>query len=128
MHKLKRRCVTLIEMMIVMFLIALIIGAVAYKYQGSLEEGKAFKTKVGMEKLSTILTLIASNDPSFDIDKWDEYVQRSPLVSNANDLIYDGWGKKYSHRLTDKGEIEIYSERYTDYLRKNPGTMFGDKK
>ncbi len=127
MHKLKRRCVTLIEMMIVMFLIALIIGAVAYKYQGSLEEGKAFKTKVGMEKLATILTLIASNDSSFETDNWEKAVEQSPLVSNAKDLISDGWGDKYSVNLVD-GEIKVTSTRYTDYLRKNPGTMFGDKK
>ena len=49
--KIKRHFVTLIEMMIVMFLIMLITGVIAYNYRGSLDEGKAFKTRAGIEKV-----------------------------------------------------------------------------
>ena len=49
--------------MIVMFLIALITGVIAYNYRGSLDEGKAFKTKAAIEKLETILNLRVSEDP-----------------------------------------------------------------
>ncbi len=48
MYRAAKRCVTLIEMMIVMFLISLITGVIAYYYRGSLDEGKAFKTKAAL--------------------------------------------------------------------------------
>ncbi len=78
MKKVAKRFVTLIEMMIVMFLIALIIGVVAYNYQGTLEEGKAFKTKTGKEKLETILNLVVSERPEAEDDieiRWADYVK-----------------------------------------------------
>ena len=53
--------------MIVMFLIALITGVIAYNYRGTLEEGKAFKTKAAMEKLETILSLEIANHPEVEI-------------------------------------------------------------
>lgn len=118
-------------MMIVMFLIAMIIGAVAYKYQGSLEEGKAFKTKISMEKLSTILTLQLADHPEWSSDmqsKWDNLVKQSPLVQNSNDLIFDGWGDKYTVQVDQNGNLEVRSQKYEAYKQKNPTTMFGDQK
>lgn len=124
---LKRRYVTLIEMMIVMFLIALIIGVIGYNYRGTLEEGKAFKTKAGIEKLETILNLsVAENaDLLDDIESnWQEIIKRHPMVSNPSALIHDGWGKEYDVTLED-GRIVVRSERYEEYIKSSP-TMFGD--
>jgi Tfp pilus assembly protein PilE len=56
--KTKRRNITLIEVMIVMLLVALFTGVVAYNYSGSLEVGKANTTKMAMEKLENTLALI----------------------------------------------------------------------
>jgi general secretion pathway protein G len=123
-----RRYVTLIEMMIVMFLIALIIGVVAYNYQGTLAEGKAFKTKAGKEKLETILNLVVSenSDAEDDIEvRWVDYVKASPLVQNPDALIKDGWGQKYEVKYED-GKIKVASKRYEEYKKSNPATMFND--
>ncbi|NGX57620.1 MAG: hypothetical protein K940chlam3_00513 [Chlamydiae bacterium] len=123
-----RRHVTLIEMMIVMFLIALIIGVVAYNYQGTMEEGKAFKTKTGKEKIETILTLIISENPKAEDDvesNWENLIKTSPLVQNPNALIKDGWGQKYDVRMVD-GRVRAMSSRYEKYKRENPGSMFRD--
>jgi general secretion pathway protein G len=94
---LKRRCVTLIEMMIVMFLIALITGVIAYNYQGSLEKGKAFKSEAGIEKLQTILSLAVAESGSIDLSpgEWQKVVMNSPLVKDPNSLVKDGWGYDY---------------------------------
>jgi type II secretory pathway pseudopilin PulG len=126
-----KRHVTLIEMMIVMFLIAMIIGVIAYNYQGSLDEGKAFKTKAGMEKLKTILTLKVSDNPDalngLERD-WREYVKASPLVQNPDALIKDGWGKDYEVKVVESNgqqEIEVTSDKYNSYKSKGT-TMFGD--
>lgn len=123
----KRRCITLIEIIIVMFLIATITGVIAYNYRGSMEEGKAFKTKAGIEKLQTILSLKAAEEEDFQIDTWKTVVSESPLVHNPEALVKDGWGKDFTVTMSDEGEILIHSEKYRDYLRrKGKGSMFGD--
>lgn len=120
----KRRFVTLIEMMIVMFLIALITGVVAYNYRGSLDEGKAFKTKAGMDKLETILSLVMADDSSANISDWKNMIENSPMVKNPNDLIYDGWGQEYQVTQDPDGRIIVHSSKYDAYLNKNSASMF----
>lgn len=121
----KRRFITLIEIMIVMFLIALITGVVAYNYRGSLDEGKAFKTQAGIQKLHTFLSLAVADTPDIDLSggHWKDVILRSPLVQNANSLIKDGWGEEYQVDTVD-GIITIRSDKYEAYKQKNPGSMF----
>lgn len=115
----KRRFVTLIEMMIVMFLIALITGVVAYNYRGTLEKGKAFKTEAGMQRLQTILNLAVAEDPDADITNWEAIVRHSPLVQDPEALIRDGWGKKYEVGLSaDTNGVVVSSEGYRRYKQK----------
>lgn len=117
----KRRFVTLIEMMIVMFLIALITGVVAYNYSGSLEAGKAFKTEVGMEKLKNVLMLTQAENSGASIDQWREIVSQSPLVQNANALIKDGWGVDYTVTQDPAtGQVSVSSARYDQYRATHP--------
>jgi general secretion pathway protein G len=118
MHKCVKRCVTLIEMMIVMFLIALITGIVAYNYQGSLDEGKAFKTRTAIEKLETILNLELSKNPNMNVDNWQTIVRTSPIVKDPNNLIYDGWGKEYQVDIDkERGGVKVTSENLNSYER-----------
>jgi len=124
-----KRHVTLIEMMIVMFLIAMIIGVVAYNYQGTLEEGKAFKTKTAKEKLSTVLTIAISNNPGIteDLERdWKDVVKRSPLVQNPNDLVKDGWGEEFDVSY-ENGKVIVRSPRYEEYLKQNPTSAFKEE-
>lgn len=123
---LKRRCITLIEIMIVMFLIALITGVVAYNYRGTLEEGKAFKTKAGIEKLQTILSLIRADDPGIDLSNgnWQKAIESSPLVGNAKALLKDGWGNDYRLEFGPDNVIIITSKTYEQYIADHPTTMF----
>lgn len=116
--KTKRRYITLVEMMIVMFLIAMITGVIAYNYTGSLEEGKAFKTKAGMDKIHTVLDLYLATHPdeADNIDtQWKAIVKNSKLVKSADELIKDGWGQEYHVSTDDHGEITIRSDRYESY-------------
>lgn len=126
LKRLKKRFVTLIEMMIVMFLIALITGVIAYNYRGSLDEGKAFKTKAGIEKLETILNLEAAKNPQLldNASQWKDYVSSSPLVQNVEALTKDGWGFDYQVGV-ENGAIKVRSEKYDEYI-KTHHTMFGD--
>jgi len=117
--RVRQRFVTLIEMMIVMFLIALITGVVAYNYRGSLDEGKAFKTKTAIGKLETILNLeVAKNPDARDhiASEWKAYVKASPLVQDPNALIKDGWGEDFQVGVNpETGGIEVYSKKYNEY-------------
>jgi len=113
--KAKKRAITLVEMMIVMFLIAMITGVIAYNYSGSLEEGKAFKTKAGKEKIETILSLYQAQHPGEDIQgTWQEIVKRSPMAKDGASLINDGWGVEYKVDIHESN-IEVTSSRYTQY-------------
>jgi type II secretory pathway pseudopilin PulG len=127
MYKINRRFVTLIEMMIVMFLIALITGVIAYNYRGSLDEGKAFKTNAGIEKLETILNLEASKSPNAAgqiVSEWQAFVRASPIVHDANSLIKDGWGQDYEVILDpDTGAIRVRSAKLEEY-RRTHNTLF----
>lgn len=130
MFKVIKRQITLIEIMIVMFLIAMIIGVVAYNYQGSLDEGKAFKTKTSIEKIKTILTLAISDNPSTAEhleNNWKTLIKDSPLVQNSKDLVKDGWGDDYQVHYRD-GKVFVSSRKFNDYRKSHPTSMFkGDK-
>jgi len=128
MQKLKKRFLTLIEMMIVMFIIAMITGVLAYRYTGSLDEGRAFKTKVAIERLSTILNLKAADNPEFLDDvtsQWQDAVVASPLVSNPRDFLRDGWGGEFVVTNED-GVIVVHSPSYEKYHQNNQ-TMFSNE-
>lgn len=128
----KKRFITLVEMMIVMFLIAMITGVIAYNYTGSLDEGKAFKTKNGIDKIHTILDLhMASNPEDRDsIDsRWQTIVEGSQLVKNSKELIKDGWGDDYNVSKNDSGDLVIVSRKYEEYqAAKGKGSLFNTKK
>jgi hypothetical protein len=107
-------------MMIVMFLIALITGVIAYNYRGSLDEGKAFKTKAGIEKLETILNLEVSKNPQVAnqiTSNWQQIILTSPLVHDPKSLIRDGWGEDYQVSIEEDGGVHIESKRFDEYIR-----------
>jgi len=123
-RKFKKRFITLIEMMIVMFLIAMITGVIAYNYTGSLEEGKAFKTKNGIEKIKTIVDLHLATNPDDEVKDLESIIVKSPLVKNSKELLKDGWGKEYTIQPNEDGSFNIISTKYNEYLSKSQGSLF----
>jgi len=115
--KKKRRFLTLVENMIVMFLIALITGVIAYNYTGALEEGKAFKTRASIEKIETILNLAVAQEPSRLDDitsKWKVYIEDSSLIKDPKTLSLDGWGGPFEVIVED-GKIYVSSKNLENY-------------
>lgn len=116
-YRATRRLITLMEIMIVMALIAMILGVVAYNYQGALESGRIFETEGNINKIKSILTLkIAQHPEAIDnlSDKWKDYVKESPLVQNPDKVIRDGWGQEYRVSVEDTPEgpvIVVYSTK-----------------
>lgn len=116
----KRRFITLVEIMIVMFLIAMITGVVAYNYRGTLEEGKAFKTKAAMEKISTILNMEVAEHPEsmsdFGGDGWQTYVMDSPMIQDPKSAMKDGWGGAFRVYVDgETNQITVISDKYNAY-------------
>lgn len=109
----KKRSITLIEIMIVILLIGLIGGALAYNMRGSLEKGRAFKTEQHIERLHDILMLEhARTDQALRtiVNNKREIVQRSPLVKNGLSILRDGWGNELTIDIVND-DLRITSEK-----------------
>lgn len=112
--KKKRRNVTLIEIMIVIVLIGLIGGVLAYNMRGSLDEGRAFKTKQSMAQIENILMLAIAEGKSVTSSNWKNYIDASPLVKKADELTTDGWKNKWDISIQN-GVVQIKSAKLDDY-------------
>lgn len=117
MKVIKRSYVTLIEMMIVMFLIMLIFGVVGYNMSGSLEKGKVFATRAGMKKVEQILNLAVAENPSLleNIEShWKGIVSASPLADKGSAITKDGWGVEYEVHV-ENDQVVVTSKKFEDY-------------
>lgn len=106
MKKKKKKAITLIEIMIVILLIGLIGGTLAYNMRGSLDKGKEFKTDQNKIKLYDILMLeYAKGDTSLKeiADHWEDVAKKSPLVK-GDQVIKDGWSRPFKVNITNDGE------------------------
>lgn len=117
--RLRRRNLTIMELLIVITIIGIIIGALAYNYTGVLDKGKVFKTRTSIEKIKTILSLrIAENPESAGdiIGRWQDVITNSPLVKDPKDLLRDGWGYEYRVEVDSMtGEVTVTSEGLRRY-------------
>jgi general secretion pathway protein G len=130
-NKTRKSFMTLIEIMIVMFLITIIAGVVSYKVKDSMEYGKAFKTHQNIKQVQQILEMEVSKRPK-DYQKieqeWTTYLEKSPLAGNARSLQTDGWGDKYQVKIQTSNNrfvINVFSNSYNEY-RKSHSTLFAE--
>jgi general secretion pathway protein G len=100
----KKRAITLLEVLIVMILIGLIGGVVSYNLKGTLDKGKNFRSKEGAHKLEDIINLelqLCGGSAKDLIDKNNgqqkllAIIKNSGLVSKPEEFIKDGWGQYY---------------------------------
>lgn len=116
--KKKRRCVTMVEMLIVIALIGIIGGALAYNLGGGLRKGQEFRTEQGKKRLKNILyyeIYERMRDPAVVAESWIEYVEGSSLRDRSmplEDIITDAYGQEYEVAFDEEsGEIIVYSSR-----------------
>ena len=127
MYSITKRHMTLIEIMIVMILIAMITAVIAINYQGSLDEGRAFQTKASIDKIETILTLAVAENGDLEevMQNWQGYVKSSPIVKDANKIIYDGWGEVYEVKVEPRDDgtskIIVHSRNLDAYEARKRG-------
>jgi general secretion pathway protein G len=120
----KKRALTLLEIMIVIFLIGLIGSVIGYNMKGSLEEGKAFKTKQAQAQIHDILELaMAKGIPADEIaDNAEALLKDSGLVKDPKKMLQDGWNQPFSIKVRGSdGKITIASKKLDEYNEKKSG-------
>lgn len=115
----KKRALTLIEIMIVIVLIGLIGSVVGVNMKGSLDEGKAFKTRQAKEQIADILMLEVARGASMEAVLSDpgKYLTNSGLVKKPKEFMKDGWGAPFEIKEDDEipGNIVVSSVRLAAY-------------
>lgn len=117
-----KKAFSLLEIMLVIFIIGLIGSVLGYSMKGSLDEGKAFKSEQGSKQLYDIVTLEIAKDPNFKREdlssKVPQYLQMSGFVKDPAKLIKDGWGKDYELKWDEKSDdLRVVSTEFTRYQR-----------
>lgn len=116
----KKRAFTLLEIMIAILLITLITGAIGYNMRGTLDKGKAFRTRQAQEQLRDLLLICMSEDTSADaITKEPEKcLKKLGLAKDPKKLLVDGWGEPF--KITVEGtEVTVESEQLKLYEKKH---------
>lgn len=114
MKKCKKRAITLLEIMIVIFLIGLIGSVIGYNLKGSLEKGKEFKTKQAQTQLRDLLLLEVAMGASIeDVAKRPEYyLEKGGMAKNVQELLKDGWNEKFIISVSpEKNDLIIESTK-----------------
>lgn len=116
----KKKAFTLLEIMIVIFLIGLIGSIIGYNMKSSLEEGKAFKTRQAQMKIQEIfqLEIAKGADPREVVENPVKFLKASGIVRNPEKMIVDGWGEKFSLSINNQEEIKIFSKKYNAWKMK----------
>lgn len=94
----KRNGLTLIEIMLVIVLIGIVGGALAFNLKGALDRGKSFKTQETKKKIEAILSIEAvDSDQDTILNEWNNIVSHSPMikVKKMQGAIVDGWGNPF---------------------------------
>jgi general secretion pathway protein G len=118
----KKRALTLLEIMIVIVLIGLIGSVIGVNMKGSLDEGKAFKTRQAQDQIADILMLEVARGNSIDavVREPEKFLTDSGLVKKPAEFLKDGWGQLFEIRADDKtqGRIIVKSERLQAFENK----------
>lgn len=113
----KKYSLTLLEIMIVIFLIGLIGSVIGYNMKGSLDEGKAFRTEQAVNQIHDVLLMEIAKGALVDdvVQHPANYLSNSGLVKDPRKLLKDGWGEEFVITPRGKSDIYIVSERYKKY-------------
>lgn len=124
MKKPIKKAMTLLEVMIVIFIIGIIGSVIGYNMRGSLDEGKAFKTQEAARKMYEILELeeARGNPVNSDFSNIASVLQGSGLIRKPSDIMKDGWGNAFDFYFDDEQRLRFSSTKYNEYLQKKGKT------
>ena len=120
---------TLLEIMIVIFIIGIVGSVIGHNMLGSLDRGRAFKTEEASRKIYEIVLLQEACGSKIEGGK-DHYQQtirvldESDLVRRPKDLMTDGWGGAFTPIYDEeKKEWHFTSAKYEAYCEKKGKTL-----
>jgi type II secretory pathway pseudopilin PulG len=119
--RVKKRALTLLEIMIVICLITLITGVIGYNMKGSLDKGKAFRTEQAMTQLQDMLLLVLSEGISMEqiLKNPEDALKSLGLARDPANLLKDGWNKEFSIRANaQKSDFIIRSNNLNNYYKR----------
>ncbi len=124
----KKHPITLIEIMIVIFLIGLIGSVLGYNMKGSLEEGKAFKTEQAINQIHDLLLLEVAKGVPIDQVVLDPetHLKNSGFVKNVKNLLKDGWGGAYDMRVMRNHQDIVIKSKNLDRHHAKKGRVVVD--
>lgn len=115
----KRNSITLLEIMIVIFLIGIIGSVVGYNIKGSLERGKLFKSEQAVKRMRDIFLLEISMGRTTGAaiaENPRKALEDSELASDTNALLKDGWG--YTFKVVfENNDFTITSDGLQNYYK-----------
>ncbi|MCI5051625.1 MAG: type II secretion system GspH family protein [Simkaniaceae bacterium] len=122
MAKRKKRPMTLLEIMVVIFIIGIVGTVIGVNMKGSLEQGKAFKSEQGSRQIYEILNLEMAKGSAIptklDSKTALRIVKDSGLAKDAKKLMEDGWGRPYRILVKDdESDIRVISDSFVRYMR-----------
>ncbi len=107
--KKKKQAITLIEVMIVILLIGLIGGALAFNMRGSMDKGRQFKSDQAAVRIKDILELELAEGKSEESLKkeWQGIIEKHPLGNKK--LLTDGWNQPFEIVFNGDGIVTVKS-------------------
>ncbi len=107
-----KRAITLLEVMIVVLLIGIIGSVLGYNMKGSLDEGKAFKSREGARQVRDILLMQVQDEDKLkklvennNLKEIGEVLLDSGLVADPQKLLVDGWDVPYTFKVVDDNGV-----------------------
>ena len=120
-RKQRKRPLTLLEIMIVIFLIGLIGSVVGYNVKGSLDEGRAFRSEQGAAQIRDLLLLEVAKGYSVDdvVGNYEAFLTSAGVVRDVKKLLKDGWGQSYVIEANSyKTDIKVRSDKLKAFQAK----------
>lgn len=110
-----KRFLTLIELMIVILLIGLIGGAIAYNMSGSLSSGKKFTTEQYVKQIQNALEFYMSENGvtgAAVAADWQNILTQVPFVKDATKIQKDAWGEDFTVTYDATNGFVVTSANY----------------
>jgi type II secretory pathway pseudopilin PulG len=130
MQRKNKRALTLLEIMVVIFLIGMIGGVVGVNMKKSMDKAKVFRTETAIQQLEDVLNFaLADNsikDPVDLVNSKDssallKVVKESGLVRDAKKILVDGWGNPFVIAYNEKKhQFSVKSTRLMGQSKKDP--------
>lgn len=116
----KKHSITLLEIMIVIFLIGLIGSVIGYNMKGSLDEGRAFKSREGAKHLQDLFMLAMANGKTYEeiVSDPADALRSTGLVSDPIKMLEGGWKESFVVALDSEDGIKVSSDKLLAYDEK----------